>query len=101
MENSLAQFVFDEHQCMFINFHQYSILQWVSLIFHKSKNYLKIICATMVKLELWIGLSSHNLCMDHSMVQSVFDEHQCMIINFHDYSILQWVSMIFHKRNSY
>jgi len=32
---------------MFIHFHDCSVAQWVSLIFHKSKSYLKIIFASM------------------------------------------------------
>jgi len=44
---------------------------------------------------------SHNLSMYSSMVQSVFDEDQCMFIKNHLISVDQWVSLIFHKNKSY
>jgi len=37
---------------MFINFHDYSVFLWVSLIFHKSKSYLIIISATMSAIRI-------------------------------------------------
>jgi len=35
------------------------------------------------------------------MVQSVFNEHQCMIIKFHLFGVDQCVSLIFHESYSY
>ena len=52
-------------------------------------------------LALCTGMFSHNLCMDYLMMQSAFDEHQCMIINFHDYSVSSLGFFIFNKSNTY
>jgi len=54
-----------------------------------------------VTLELWKGVFSHNFGIENLMVQSVSNEHQCMIINFYVFSAVQWVSLIFHKSLSY
>jgi len=54
-----------------------------------------------VTLKLWRGVFSYNFGMENLMVQSVFSEHQCMFINFHLFSIDQYVSLIFHESYSY
>jgi len=47
------------HECMFINFHDFNVVQWVSLIFHKSKSYLIIISASMsdIRIMEWTVLT--------------------------------------------
>jgi len=35
------------------------------------------------------------------MVQSIFNEHQCMVINFHLLTVDQFVSIVFYKSYSY
>jgi len=44
---------------MFINFHDYIVVQWVSLIFHKSNSYLIIIFVTMsyIRIMEWSFLT--------------------------------------------
>ncbi len=54
-----------------------------------------------VTLKLWKGVFSYNFGMEHLMVQFVFNEHQCMYINFHLFSVDQYVSLIFHEAYSY
>jgi len=46
-ENLMVQFVFNEHQCMVINIHHFSIDQCVFLIFHESNSYLMVFCGSM------------------------------------------------------
>ncbi len=53
-----------------------------------------------VILELWKGVFSYNFGMEHLMVRSVFDEHPCILINFHIFSVVQCVSLIFHESQS-
>jgi len=52
MENLMVQFVFTEHQLMFINFHLFSVDQCVFLIFHESYSYLMIFCASMSDIKI-------------------------------------------------
>ncbi len=44
--------VFDEHESMFINFHDFNVVQRVSLIFHKSKSSLITIYASMSDIRI-------------------------------------------------
>jgi len=52
METLMVQSVFNEHQCMFINFHLFSVDQCVSLIFYESYSYLMIFCASMSDIKI-------------------------------------------------
>ena len=101
MKTLMVQSVFSEHQCMFIYFHLFSVDQCVSLIFHDSSSYLMFFVPAWVILELWKGVFSYNFGMKNLMVQSVFNEHQCMFIKFHLFSVDQCVSLIFHESSSY
>ena len=100
MEHLMVQSVFNEHQCMFINFHLFSVEQCVSLIFYESSSYLMIFCASMNDIEMmkrsvfiqfWYVEFNGAIC---------FNEHQCMIINF-IFSVLMSVSLLIHERYSY
>jgi len=44
---------------------------------------------------------SYNFGMENLMVQSVFNEHQYMFINFHLFSVDQCAFLIFHESYSY
>jgi len=101
MEHLMVQSVFNEHQCMFINFHLFSVDECFSLIFHESYSYLMIFVPAWVTLKRWRGVFSCNFSMEHLMVQSVFNEHQCMFINFHLFSVDQSVFMTFHESYCY
>jgi len=46
-----------------------------------------------VTLEKWKVVFSDNLGMENLRVQSVFNEHQCIVINFDDFSVVQWISL--------
>jgi len=48
----MVQSVFNEHQCMSINFHLFSVDQCVSLIFHESSIYMMIFCASMSDIKI-------------------------------------------------
>jgi len=52
MEILMVQSVLNQHQCMFINFHLFSIDQCVSLIFNESYSYLMIFCANMSDIKI-------------------------------------------------
>ena len=54
-----------------------------------------------VSLKLWIRVFSYNFGMENLMVQSDFNEHQCMFIQFHLFSVDQCVSLIFHDSSTY
>jgi len=97
----MVQSVISVHQCMFINFHLFSVDQYVSLILHETYSYLMIFCANMSDIEIIKRSVSYNLGMENLMVQSVFNEHQCMFINFHLFSVDQVVSLISHESYSY
>jgi len=101
MEHLMVQFVFNEHQCMFINSHLFSVDRCVSLVFYESYSYLMIFVPAWMTLKLWRGVFSYNFGMANLIVQSVFNEHQCMFINSHLLSIDQCVSLIFHESYSY
>ncbi len=101
MENLMVESVFNEHQWRFINFHLFSVDQCVSLIFHESSSYLIIFVSAWVTFKLWKAVFSYNCGMETLMVQSVFNEHQCMFIHFHLFSVDQCISLIFHKSYSY
>ncbi len=101
LENLMVQSVFNEHQCMFINFHLFSIDQCVFLIFHESNSYLRFFVPAWVILKLSKGVFSYNFGIKNGMVYSVINEHQCMFINFHLFSIDQCVFLIFHESYSY
>ena len=102
MKKLMVQSVFDEHQCMFINIHLsllfLSVFPW---FFMKVKLTWYLFQPSWVTLELLTGVFSHYLGMDNLMVQSVFDEHQCMFIKFCLFSVVQCVSLIFHESLSY
>ena len=91
MKHLMVQSVFNEHQCMFINTHLFSVDQSLSLIFHESYIFLMIFMPTWVILNLSKGLFSYNFGIENLMVQSVLNEHQCMFINFHLFSVDQYV----------
>jgi len=59
MDYSMVQSVFDEHKCMFINSHYYSVVPWVSMMFHTSKSYFLIISASMsdIRIMEWTVLT--------------------------------------------
>jgi len=88
VENLLVQSILDENECKFIIFHDESVLYCASLIFHESKNYLIIISVRMSDIRNWNAQFSLYLGMEILLVQSDFDEHDCMLIIFHDESIL-------------
>ena len=92
----MLQSVFDEHQCMPINFYLFSDVQCASLILNESLSYLIIILTIMSDIRLIKRMFSHNFGMENLLVQSVFVKHQCMFLNFHLFSVVQWVSLIFH-----
>jgi len=52
MEHLMVQSVFNEHQCMFINLHLFSIDKYVSLIFNESYSYLMIFCDSMSDIKI-------------------------------------------------
>jgi len=54
-----------------------------------------------VTIELSKGVFSHNFGLKNLMVQSVFDGHQCMFIDFYFFHVVQFVSLIFLKSSSY
>jgi len=67
----MVQSVFNEHQCMFIKSHLFSIDQYVSLFFHESYSYLMIFCASMsdikimkrsVFIQFWYGKFNGAIC---------------------------------------
>ena len=98
----MVQSVFNVHHSMFINFHLFSVDQCVFLIFHENYSYLMIFVPAWVTFKLSKGVFSYNFGMEHLMVQSVFNEHQWMFINFHLVSVDQCVSLfIFHESYSY
>jgi len=78
-ENLMVQFVFNEHQCMFINIHHFSIDQFFK-ISHESYSYLMIISGSMIGINI---MFSYDFGIANLMVQSVFNEHQCMFMKFH------------------
>jgi len=75
--------------------------QCVSLNFHESYSYLMIFCASISDIKLSKGVFSYNSGMEHLVVQSVFNEHQCMFINSHLSKVDQYVSLIFNENYSY
>jgi len=101
MEIFMVQSVFDEHQCMFINFHLFSMDQCVSLIFHESSSCLIIFVPAWVTLKLSKEVFSYNFGMEHLMVQSVFNVHHSMFIIFHLFSVDECVFLIFHESYCY
>ena len=102
MKHLMVQSIFNEHQCMIINSHLFSVDQFVSLIFHESYSLTWwFFVLAWVTLKLWKGVFSYNFGMKNLMVQSVFNGHQCMFINFHPFSVDQCVSLIFHENYSY
>jgi len=101
MDKLMIQFVFNEQQCMLVNYHLFSVDQSVFMIFHESYCYWWLFVPTWVVLKLSKGVFSYNFGMDNLMVQSVFNEHQCMFINSHLFSVDQCVSLIFHESYSY
>ncbi len=101
MENLMVQSVFNEHQFMFINFHLFSVDQCVFLILHESYSYFMFFVPAWVTLKLSKGVFSYNFGMENLMVQSVFNMHQWMFINFHLFSIDQCVSLIYNESYSY
>jgi len=50
--NLMVQFVFSEHQCMFINFHLFTVDQCFCIIFHESYSYLMIFGASMSVIKI-------------------------------------------------
>jgi len=52
-------------------------------------------------LKLSKGVYSYNLGMEMLMIQSVFNEHQCMFIKFHFFGVDQCVSLIFRESYCY
>jgi len=107
MENLMVQSGFNEHQCMVIKFLLFTDDQCVSIIFHESySSYLIIFSASMsdikfMKRSVFIQVFSYNFGMENLMVQSVFNEHQCMVINSHLFTVDHCVSIIFHESYSY
>ena len=99
--NLMVQSVFNEHQCMFINYHLFSVDQCVFLIFHENSSYLMICWASMSDINIIKRSVFIQFGMEHSMVQFVFNEHQCMFINFYLFSVDQCASLIFHESYSY
>jgi len=96
MENLMVQSVFNEQQCMFINFHLLvliSVFPWFSM---KVILIWWFFVPAWVTFKLWKGVLSYNFGMEKLMVQSVFSEHQWMFTNFHLFSVDQCVSLIFH-----
>ena len=73
--------------------------------------FLNMVVVVFFGLSCWVnkqstymsaGLSLWFLfCVQFLMVQSVFNEHQFMFINFHLFSVDQCVSLIFHESYSY
>jgi len=101
MENLMVQFVFNEHHCMYINFHLFNVDQCVSLIFYEIYSTWWFFVPAWMTLKLSKGVLSYNFGMENLMVQSVFNVHQWIFINFYLFSVDQCVFFIFHKTYSY
>ena len=103
MNYSMVQSVFDEHQCMLINFHGYSIVQWVSFILYKSKSYLIMICASMsdIRIMEWtVWCNLFLLITNVLIIQSVLGDLVWKIIKIKENSMFHGISLIFHTLNS-
>jgi len=102
MDNLMVKCVLNEHQYIFINSHLFSIDQSVSLILQKSYSYLWFFVPAWATLNLSKGVFSYHFGMENLMMQSVFNVHQCMFINFHLVRVDQCVSLlIFNESYSY
>jgi len=68
---------------------------------------MKVIVTCWFFLPAWLtlklieGMFSYISGMEHFMVQSVFNEEQCTVINFHLFTVDQCVFLIFHESYSY
>ena len=69
----MVKSVFNEHQCMVINFHLFSVYQCVSIIFHESYSYLMIFSAIMSDITIMKRSVLYKFGVKHLMVQSVFN----------------------------
>jgi len=60
-----------------------------------------IFLSPWVTLTLWIEVFSYNFDVKNLIVKFDFNEHQLMCINFHLFSVNQWIFLIFHVSYSY
>jgi len=97
VNNLMVQSVFNEHQCMIINFHFFSDDQWLFLFFHGSYRYLMYFSASSSDIKNMKKIILYNVHMKNLMVQSVLNEKNFIFINFCLFNVDQRLFLVFQE----